>query len=366
MAFTRLSIQATRPESGAGHDTTAERDIWAIFRALRDTRALFGLRPGHVQTLQAMLSFLRPGHGETVFASNREICRRVGGIDERTLRRHIDRFIALGFMHRQDSPNCKRYRVTSSDGDSISFGLSLAPLMQRAGELLAAAQEQENARRDRLFLRKQILTKLAVLDEAQRGNTLSSDVRRTLRRNLSLAEYRALLSEITVVCEDLSTTVDVPEPCKLPANDGHNVRHHSRSIKEQKDMETPESADIPTFQELTAVCDQAVSFSATPLDSWVAIESHARILAPMVGIHITKFEKALKEVGSRKASCAIFLILQLGSRIRDFAAYFHSVTLGRRRSDFDPSKLVAQLLRNAPSALRVHRGGHARHRAADT
>lgn len=98
MAFTKLSV----PTSGVGKGTpatpTPETDIWAVFRALRDTRSLFGLRPGHVQTLQAMLSFLKPGHGDTVFASNDEICRRIGGIDERTLRRHIDRFVELGIF----------------------------------------------------------------------------------------------------------------------------------------------------------------------------------------------------------------------------------------------------------------------------
>ncbi|WP_430450571.1 helix-turn-helix domain-containing protein [Rhodophyticola sp.] len=56
-----------------------------------------------------------------------QLCRRVGGIDERTLRRHINRFVELGFIKRNDSSNRKRYRVRSSGGECISYGLSLAP-----------------------------------------------------------------------------------------------------------------------------------------------------------------------------------------------------------------------------------------------
>lgn len=343
MAFTKLSVQPSDVGKVMAHASTPETDIWAIFRALRDTRSLFGLRPGHVQTLQAMLSFLKPGHGDTVFASNTAICRRIGGIDERTLRRHIDRFVELGFMKRQDSPNRKRYRVRSSSGQSISYGLSLTPLLDRANELLAAAQEMENARRDRIFLRKRILSRLAHLEEADPESIHSHGVRRVLRRKLSIAEYRALLDELDAHCEQMSTAVDTPNTMELPANDGQNVRHHSKSKKEEKDLESAHNGETPVLQTLTAVCDQATSLATASLRNWDDVESHARTLAPMMGIHTSTFEKAASKVGSRKTSCAIFIILQLGNRIRDFGAYFHSITLGRREIDFNPSRLLERL-----------------------
>jgi replication initiation protein RepC len=304
---------------------------------------MFELRPGHIQTLQAMLSFLRLGHGDTVFASNNEICRRVGGIDERTLRRHIDRFVELGFMKRHDSPNRKRYRVRSSDGHSISYGLSLTPLLERASELLSVAQEMENNRRDRIFLRKQVLTKLARLEEYDPSNSLLSEVRKTLRRKLTIVEYRNLLTDVDAEYIDMSTAVDAPETIKLPANDGQIVRHHSRSIKEQKDLEDKQVNEPPAIQKLISICDQAISFSTNRLHSWLDIENHARTLAPMMGIHSNTFDKAKTAVGAEKASCAIFIILQLGSQIRDFGAYFHSITLGKRVQQFDPTVLLDRL-----------------------
>lgn len=345
MAFTKLSIQSAKAGMGTAPASTPETDIWVIFRALRDTRSLFGLRPGHVQTLQAMLSFLRPGHGDTVFASNTEICRRIGGVDERTLRRHIDRFVELGFMKRHDSPNRKRYRVKSSDGLTISYGISLSPLLERAKELLAAAQEMENARRDRVFLRKQILTKLAQLEEVDPENAFAHEVRRVLRRKISIAEYRALLDGIAGHCEETSTAVDAPDTLQLPANDGQNVRHHSKSEKEQKDLELTNDRAATTLQILTTICDQALSFTTTSLRSWSDVENHARTLAPMMGIHTTTFERAARAIGPEKASCAIFIILQLGNRIKDFGAYFNSITLGRRENSFNPTLLLERLSR---------------------
>ncbi len=343
MAFTKPSIGAAGADAAPSPALASETDIWTIFRALRDARSVFGLRPGHIQTLQAMLSFLKPGHGETVFASNISICQRVGGIDERTLRRHISRFVELGFITRNDSGNRKRYRVRSSGGDCISYGLSLAPLLRRADELIALAQEMENSRRDRIFLRKQILTRLAHLEEHDPESTFVRETRQALRRKLSLREYRALLADTDAKCQLLSTSVDIPETTKLPANDGQTVRHQSRSEKGKKDLEEKQTGDVLKPQMLTSICDQAMSFSTNDLRNWFDIEDHARTLAPMMGIHPETFEKARNAVGARKASCAIFIMLQLGQRIRDFGAYFHSITLGQRQHQFDPAALIKRL-----------------------
>ena len=64
MAFTKLSIEAAGADATRGSFPPSETDVWTIFRALRDARSVFGLRPGHIQTLQAMLSFLKPGHAK--------------------------------------------------------------------------------------------------------------------------------------------------------------------------------------------------------------------------------------------------------------------------------------------------------------
>ncbi|WP_240611056.1 plasmid replication protein RepC [Oceaniglobus ichthyenteri] len=341
MTFTKLSIKHSKAYQAIDEATSkTETDIWVIFRALRDSHSQFGLRPNHMHTLQAMLSFLKPGQGETVFASNFQICRRVGGIDERTLRRHIDRFVELGFMTRRDSPNRKRYRVRSSGGQSISYGLSLSPLIGRANELMEMAQEVENRRRDCIFVRKQILTRLAQIEEFWPESTFPSEVRKTLRRKLSLAEYHALHAKAQAECDLMSTAVDVPETTHLSANDGQIARHHSKSIKEDIDLERSQKPEVRT---LTSICDQATALAPKTLRTWEDVEHHAKTLAPMMGIHASTFEKAKKAIGNREASSAVFLMLKFGNRIRNFGAYFHSITLGRRVHQFDPSRLLERL-----------------------
>lgn len=343
MAFNQVSASSSAARRGDRHEKLSPPDIWAVFRALRDARCDFGLKPGHIQTLQALLSFLRPGQGDTVFASNLEICRRVGGIDERTLRRHIDRFVELGMIVRHDSPNRKRYRVSSRDGQVLSFGLSLSPLLQRAAEFLSAAAEQEEIHHEQIFMRKQILVGLAQIERVEPDSPFAESVRRTLRRKLTTVEYRSLLEQVTHQLGQMSTVVDVVISTKLPANDGQIVRHHSKSEKEKNESEGAENNLLPNVPTLTAACREAMAFSATPLRTWDDVERHAQNLAPMMGIQLGTFHEASKRVGSMKAATAIFILLQLGERVRNYAAYFHSITLGKRANAFKPAAILERL-----------------------
>jgi replication initiation protein RepC len=343
MAFTQVSASSSGARQRDRHENCTPPDIWAVFRALRDARSAFGLKPGHIQTLQALLSFLRPGQGDTVFASNLEICRRIGGVDERTLRRHIDRFVDLEMIARHDSPNRKRYRVSSRDGQVISFGLSLSPLLKRAGEFLNAAAEMEETRRDQIFLRKQILVGLAHIDGIESGSAFVESVRKAMRRKLAVAEYRSLLEQVTNHIRQMSTVVDVVATTKLPANDGQIVRHLSKSEKEKNESESAENDQLPSVPTLTAVCQEATAFAPAPLRTWDDIEKHAQNLAPMMGIQPGTFHEASKRMGSKRAATAVFILLQLGTRVRNYAAYFHSITLGKRADSFRPSAILATL-----------------------
>ena len=342
MAFTKLANRKAGAGEASGAIDMSEYDVWTIFRALRDARAHFGLRPGHIQSLQAMLSFLKPGQGNTVFASNYEICRRTGGIDERTLRRHINRFIELGFMTRNSSPNHKRYRVRSAEGQCISFGLSLKPLLDRAEELIAVAQELEDMRRNLVFLRKKILYRLAQLEERNPESTVPDDVRKTLRRKLSIQEHLDLLAVADAELNLMSTAVDNPETIIVSANDGQTVRHQSKSEERKKDTRE-ETSEEPSVGALVSTCKQATSFSTDTLQNWNDVERHAQTLAPMMGIDPAIYEHATNAVGRRKAASAIFIMLEIGKNIRNFAAYFRSITLGRRAGQFDPASLLRRI-----------------------
>jgi replication initiation protein RepC len=201
----------------------------------------------------------------------------------------------------------------------------------------------ENDRRDRIFVRKQILTKLVQLESHDPTNAFIQKARRALRRKLSLPQYHELLAEAAAECQSLSTPDNSPQSIELTANDGQTVRHQSMSKQEEKDLEERRTSNALKPELLASVCDQATAFSTDKLRDWLEIENHARTLAPMMGIHPETFEKAKAVVGAQKASCAIFILLQLGQRIRNFGAYFHSITLGRHQKRFDPAALIKRL-----------------------
>ena len=346
MTFRQLPLETGRPSTDTPSRTHgASTDHWSVFRALRDAHGYYGLRANHLQSLQAMLSFLKPGQGETVFACNAEICRRIGGIDERTLRRHIQRLIDLGFISRHDSPNRKRYRVRASNGASLSFGLSLAPFFERAAEIIATAQQLQQENNDKSFLRKKILAQLSRMDEACGVTERTIVIRNTLRRKLNMAQYEAISTEIETECNALPAEVQAVETVILSGNDGQNDRQLSKSIKESIDKEVDIEKPRPKLSLLTAVCTEACSFASHRMKTWDDIETHARTMAPMMGIDSNQFERAAEKNGAWRAASAIFILLQMGRKVRSYAAYFQSLVIGAKSNRFDPSRVLHRMSR---------------------
>ncbi|WP_158970745.1 plasmid replication protein RepC [Chachezhania sediminis] len=337
MAFKRIPLPGTRPADRSAC-ADPKSTAWDILRAVRDARSILGLRAGHVQTLQAMISFLKPGQGVVVFASNIELCRRAGGIDERTLRRHIERLATLDLLDRQDSPNGKRYRVRSTDGSGASFGLSLAPLFARAERLIALAQQVEDDRRTGRCLRKVLLARLARIEDVNGETEATAAIRKTLRRALAPDDYRAMLDALPSVPAEQS------EPTVLPANDGQTVRHQSKSEQETQDSEpSVETGTTCSLQQIVETCHEAVAFSTGPLRSWTDVVNHATGLSSMMGIDPNTYRQATRRLGETRASLTVFLLLQLGGHIRNLPAYFQSVTLGKRADSFDPAALLHRM-----------------------
>lgn len=101
---------------------------------------------------------------------------------------------------------------------------------------------------------------------------------------------------------------------------------------------------------LRAVCTQAMGFATEELRSWEEAERHARTLAPMMGIAPSSFDRATRLSGRAKATSAVFILLEMGQRVRNVAAYFASLTTGNRRNQFDPAALLQRFARSEPVA----------------
>lgn len=356
---------ALRPVPASPLTAVNLEHLWAIFRDLRELRSLHGLGAGPLQSLQAMISFLRDGRPPIVFASNRSLALRAGGIDERTLRRHAARLAAAGLIARQDSPNGKRYKIADPEShDEEIFGFTLEPLI-RQGEMIAeAAREQRAMESRRLFLRKKLLRLLTELEAALPDFVLG--LRKLMRRKLDVASYESAIAEAeaAVVAQSAELTSEppeLPETSNLPASDGHPVRHLSMSEKKDMDSDMPrdmkeEPVDHESCNNLetdilrTAVasCSEAMSFATEPVRSGRDLEALARDLAPMMGIDRACYEAACQRQPWPKVALTVMTILQMGSRIRNMPAYFRSVLLGRRAESFDVLAVLRRLPRAAP------------------
>ncbi|MGL4240369.1 MAG: plasmid replication protein RepC, partial [Beijerinckiaceae bacterium] len=165
---------ARRGEPGANHPAAVDK--WRLFRELTTAREAFGLSDRSLGLLQALLSFhpetalALPGEPEAaledaglvVFPSNRQLASRANGMAEKTIRRHIAALVESGLIIRRDSPNGKRYARRAADagegGDRFSeaYGFDLAPLVLRAGEIEAQAEEIRRIERRRAVLKETI------------------------------------------------------------------------------------------------------------------------------------------------------------------------------------------------------------------
>jgi replication initiation protein RepC len=174
-----LGMLATQVQA-AEVDPDAAIDKWKLFRSLCEARALIGISDRALVVLNALLTFypqnaLAEANGLVVFPSNVQLSLRAHGMAPATLRRHLSALVETGLIFRKDSPNGKRYARKSRAGvmgageGGEAFGFSLAPLVVRAGEFEAMAEEVRSARlqlklmKERVTLLRRDIVKLIEL-----------------------------------------------------------------------------------------------------------------------------------------------------------------------------------------------------------
>ena len=331
-----------------------ERHI--IVATLRNAAPRLGLSASVISTLDAMLSCLAPKRNHhTVFASNSTLTFRRNGISERTIRRHAATLQEIGLLVRRDSPNRKRFtKHNSHAGQALRFGFDLSPLFDRLHEIAAMAAEVVKEREQIDYLRAKIraAANASLIDNPNDAMALS--VFRALRRKLSLEDCEKLLSSLPI------NEVDAESPdeqnanlaTKLSASDGQNVRHHHKSNKEhidkenvsQKKQTTPLPSKVPiTIPELLSACPEAAEFSLRRIETVHDVITHARTLAPMIGISPQSYEAAQERLGALRAAATVWAIMQFHDKIKAVGAYFRSITTGSKSKDFSPERLIRRL-----------------------
>ncbi len=356
MAFIQAAASfGLRPEEELSADNSVpERHI--VVETLRRAAPFLGLNASVIATLDAMLSCLPPKRNHnTVFASNATLTFRRNGISDRTIRRHAAALQEAGLLERRDSPNRKRYtRHNTHEGKALRFGFDLSPLFARMSEISTLAAKTLRQQEEIAYLRCKIRTAANDVLLADPENQDALAAKRALRRKLSKTDCEDLLAQFSdVLAEGKIPCGKTPDDThKLTGNDGQNVRHYHNSNKENIDRKedqgktapkSPDASHPISVRELVEACPEAAQFACEKITTPQDVLSHARTLAPMIGIDSQNYQAAQDRLGPMGAAMTVWAIMQFHDRIRQVGAYFRSITTGAKSSDFDPAKLVRRL-----------------------
>lgn len=350
--------------------TLQTADLREIYKYLAAIAPEIGISVGALTTLRAMIACVRPERGTLIcFASTATLLRLRSGGAERTLRMHVEQLIKAGIVHRNDSPNRKRYAaIDRCTHQSTAYGFDLTPMVQMADHWSKLAEQLTALESRRRYLRTVALGYLHQLDCM--GSEVDTDnYRKILRRKLSLdaieAIHEDILSKLSClddevppgmpVFEDSTNSPTLPDnedtSAGIAVSDGNFCRHYSRSKTDNNESEEPVTP-IATHDNVdeqimlrtaVAVCTEAQTFSSIVPRSWEDLHRLANMLGPMMGISSSTIQFARSERGDRIATLTLLLIVQMGSRVRSAGAYFRSLMVGARSTQFNPLRLLRSM-----------------------
>ena len=214
------AVAKARPPEKAVHK-------WQVFRAICTARARVGASERALAVLDALLSFHPEttliGEGLIVFPSNQQLALRAHGMAPATLRRHLAALVDCGLIIRRDSPNGKRFARKGQGGAiEMAFGFDLSPLVARAEEFEAWAEEvraEERALRlvrERITLCRRDIAKMIATGTEEGVPTRRSgqgpadwaEVHRLYRGIIERLPRSAVREELEPVAEELTLLAD--------------------------------------------------------------------------------------------------------------------------------------------------------------
>jgi replication initiation protein RepC len=372
----QLRVRRAVEDAGKpGSDIPAAVNKWQLFRTLTEIRERLGVSDRSLSVLNALLSFhpetalslpkLRAGatraDNETgegasgscdlvVFPSNRQLAQRAHGMAPKTLWRHLTALVEGGLIIRRDSPNGKRYARKDASGQerfSDAFGFDLTPLVARAAEFEAVAEELRTAQKRRALIRERISLmrrdvskKVALgLDEGLPGDWESYRQRAIalmtpLRRIREYRDLETLATELATLCAETAKALELHINAQnLPSNDRQNGQHQSNSntqlITEFEPAPKGEGGvGEASRAEVDAAMDQ-VETKAYPLGmvmeacpdirdygpgrkvrTWSDFLAAAGAVRPMIGISPDAWREAQAVLGQVDAHVVVATILQ--------------------------------------------------------
>ena len=375
-----LSPSCDRGHRHSGRMPEALADRWSILKDLTRSAPDLGLTDRHLTVMRALLSCFPdvPEHGLIVFASNATLSERAGGMEERTLRRHISKLVDLGLVLRRDSPNRKRYlRRARGPLPSTAFGFDMSPLFAARGRLARAAEARDLESAVTARLREELSLLRRDLCDRGADETLTDEIRKCLRRVPNKTLILDLISRAKAMLDTMPPPVASASFAEdLTGSDGQDVRHHHKRSKDlpescaRKDEPAtePDSRDcrekrsateagqsitpLPDSEAVRTHCPEAMSFAAEPPRGWHGLFRHALMLAPMIGIGRDLVELGLRRLGQEGFALVTLCLCQRIGQIERPGAYLRSLCTGAD-PEGAPMRVFRDLVRSSKRAERA-------------
>lgn len=385
-----LSLAHVASQAGA-KERPPEKAVhkWNIFRAICTAKNRLGVTERALAVLDALLTFhpetVLTGEGLVVFPSNQQLCLRAHGMPPATLRRHLGVLVDCGLIIRRDSPNGKRYARKGRGGEiELAFGFDLAPLVVRAEEFDALAEEvqaEERAlklARERITIcRRDIIKMIATgiyegVPTRRNGqgpvdwtelHELYRSIAGRIPRSAPLAILEGIATELSLLAEEILNLLEMHIKTQNPgSNESHSERHIQNSNPDSLiDLEpsSPESRGAivvidpepermpdrtyPLGLVLDA-CPDIIDYSRGGISNWRDFQAAVAVVRPMLGISPSAWFDAQSVMGEGEAAVVVAAILQRGEAITSAGGYLRGLTRKAEAGEFSLGPMLMALI----------------------
>jgi replication initiation protein RepC len=368
---------------------------WHVFRAICAAKTRVGVSERALAVLDALLSFhpetTLSGEGLVVFPSNQQLALRAHGMAPATLRRHLAALVDCGLIIRRDSPNGKRFARKGQGGSvEMAFGFDLAPLVARAEEFEAWAEEvraEERALRlvrERITLCRRDIAKMIAtgLEEgvpvataapaggAGRGLKDWTDLHDLFRgivgripRTATRLELEPIAEELTLLADEVLSLLENHVKTKETiANESQIERHIQNSktknlialepVSEETEAARAEPKPEPVRAPQQAyplgmvldACPDIADYAKGGIANWRDFLAVAIVVRSMLGISPSAWSQAQAEMGEIPAAIVVAAILQKGTAVTSAGGYLRELTRKAGEGQFSVGPMLMALI----------------------
>lgn len=362
---------------------------WQVFNAICAAKARIGVSERALAVLNALLTFhpetALTGDGLIVFPSNEQLSKRSHGMAASTLRRQLAALVDGGLIVRRDSPNGKRYARKGRGGEiELAFGFDLSPLVVRAGQFEAWAEEvlaEERALklvRERITLCRRDIAKMIAtgVEEGvptRRGgngpadwagiHTLYRGILDRIPRSATRQELEPIAEELSMLADEVLNLLETHVKAQnTSGNESQTERHIQSSNPDSPiDLEprfresegagaepqseprrTPEGS-FPLGMVLDA-CPDLINYARGGISNWRDFLATVSVVRPMLGISPSAWEEAQSVIGEVQAAVVVAAILQRGAAINSAGGYLRDLTQKAEAGEFSIGPMLMALI----------------------